>query len=565
MTGVDSTSSSFQRYKDAANATANTLLQLSQGAAIALKQAIAMNMIMTSIKSGAHAVGNGALALAAYDAEQFQSYKKSGELSGAASARTIPVLVGIAIAILLFIYPVMIFLAIVAGSYRAIVVFFQILVGINLMPLLYEIINYISTFYLQKKLGIIVSGQGYTYDVSTSLYSFTDNIIVGCNWLITSTPMIAYAIVSGTSMALTSVFGHINDPAKQKAESYGDELSRGNLNLGNASFDNASYNNLNSNKLDNQLSQNIGVPILKDTSAGGIHSNIGGSNYDINYKSDLLATPNLAQMQTHTLENSLRSSQDQMRQLSKQWGSESQRVHDLSNSISSGDQHNNQSSVQETNDLKAAQDLASKINGELSINGKVFGSGVGLNYGVTSSANDSLSHDLSKYKQLSETLSHSNNQDVRDAFSNSVRLSDSTLNTTQETVAKSQALMDSQMNQSTINTNMSNDFDEYLRNNGYNPNQMNAIEQREIAQKFVDDSINQQYGFKSLLTKPTTHLNNNDVPPQLNDAGLQKPKPLDPKDDVKNAVKKIDNAIQDYVDHPLNTIGKQAGKIPVVE
>jgi hypothetical protein len=130
-----STASGYDRFLNSANATASTLMNISQGASAALKQAIGMNILMTSLKSGAQGAGNGNLALAAYDAEQFQQYKTTSVLSVAASARTIPILVGIAFALLFFLYPIMIFLAISMGSYRAIGVFFQIIVGINLIPL----------------------------------------------------------------------------------------------------------------------------------------------------------------------------------------------------------------------------------------------------------------------------------------------------------------------------------------------------------------------------------------------------------------------------------------------
>ncbi len=301
------------RYLNSAIATSKTLLNITTGAATALKQAIAMNMIMTSLKNGAQIVGNGSLALSAYDAEQFQQYKKTGELSGSASARTIPILVASGFALLFFLYPVMIFLAIAMGSYKAIGVFFQILVAINLIPLLYEILNYLTTYYLQQKLQTTIIGSGFNYDVSTSLYSFTDNMIVAGNYLATSAPLIAYAIVSGSAVALTSVFGHINDPAKSQSQEVGRELSRGNWASGNVSMDNASFNNLQGNKFDDQLMTNSGVPIMKNTSSGGTNTNIGGQNYDSNHKSDLLAGATLTQMASHSLQNSLSHSRGSMR------------------------------------------------------------------------------------------------------------------------------------------------------------------------------------------------------------------------------------------------------------
>lgn len=133
------------------------------------------------------------------------------------------------------------------------------LLAISLIPLLYEIFNFVVTFYLQKKLGVMIVGSGYSYDTSASIYSFTDNMIIAANYLAASTPILAYSLVSGSTNALTSVFSHINDPAKTRADQAGDEYSKGNLNLGGANIDNASYGNITSNNLNdgNQTLSNI--------------------------------------------------------------------------------------------------------------------------------------------------------------------------------------------------------------------------------------------------------------------------------------------------------------------
>ncbi|MBX9865800.1 MAG: conjugal transfer protein TraG N-terminal domain-containing protein [Burkholderiales bacterium] len=333
--GVSSTG--YDRFINSANATANTLMGISQGASQALKQAIGMNMIMTSLKNGALSTGDSSLALAAYDGEQFQTYKAGGQMSGAASARSVPILVWVAFAMLFFLYPIMIFLALMMGSYKAIGVFLQIVLAINLMPLIFEILNYMTTFYLQKKLGITIQGQAYNYDVSTSLYSFTDNMIVAGNYLATSTPIIAYAIATGSTMALTSVFGHINDPAKSAAGKSGDELAHGNMNMGNTSMDNHSFNNLSGNKLDDQVSMNSGVPMMKNVTSGGTHTDFNGKGYDINNKSDMLSHINYQDTASKTLTNSLNQSHQDMASTAKQWGHSANRNHDLANSTDSND------------------------------------------------------------------------------------------------------------------------------------------------------------------------------------------------------------------------------------
>jgi conjugal transfer mating pair stabilization protein TraG len=551
--------SGYDRFLNSANATASTLLNISQGAATALKQAIGMNMIMASLKNGAQGAGNGTLALAAYDAEQFQQYKTTSVLSGAASARTIPVLVAIGFALLFFIYPIMIFLAISMGSYKAIGVFFQLVIGINLIPLIYEILNYITTFYLEKKLGVVISGQGFSYDVSTSLYSFTDNMIVAGNYLATATPLIAYAIVTGSSMALTSVFSHINDPAKSQANSVGHEYALGNQNIGNTSIDTHSFNTMQGNKLDDQFSMNSGSPIMKTTTPGGVNTNVAGQNYDVNYKSDLLATPNFAQMASSSLENRLSHSKEQMGSLSKQWGQQSQRLHDLSNSIQSGQDSSISGGSEEAKAIQHTQELASNIQATLGA-GAMGSSASGQ---VSSSSSDTLNHNLNEYQRYSNSLSHSSDKAVRDAFSNSNSLTTSSSNTIQEAVSTSQALSDVNTNQSSINTNFSNDFNEHLRSHGFEPTDMSASVQTAEAQQFVADKLNSQYGLNTDLHRPSASSSGIDklgsqASGNINSNGIAKPDSITatavPGGKLNN---KVTDAVRDFSDNQGNMIGNQ--------
>lgn len=144
----------------------------------------------------------------------------------------------------------------------------------------------------------------------------------------------------------------------------GNEMAHGNLNMGNASIDNASFNNMQGNKLDNQFAMNTGVASMKDTLSGGMHTNVGGQNYDQNFISDLLATPNFAQMASTSLQNSLSHSKQEMRQLSKQWGQQQQRLHELSNSLQSHQGSSLSSGSEEANSLRHTQALTSlfKVN-----------------------------------------------------------------------------------------------------------------------------------------------------------------------------------------------------------
>lgn len=484
MMGI-STGNGYDRFLNAANATATSLMNISQGASAAMKQAISMNMIMASIKDGAHAVGNGNLALAAYDAEQFQQYKTTSMLNGSAAARTVPILVATALAILVLLYPIIIFLAIVAGSYRAIGVFFQILLAVNLMPLIFEILNYITTFYLQKKLGIIVQGGAYTYDVSTSLYSFTDNMITAGNYLVASTPIIAYAVVSGSSMALTSVFGQINDPAKSQSAKVGEEYSHGTQNLGNTSIDNHSSNNVQSNKLDTQTVTNSGVPIDKYHSPHGTSINQGGSHYSQQAKSNLNTSIDISEQQQHMLSNASTSLEQAMSATGNNWQKAANQLTNLSKSAYKHDTTTDSEAVGEKSQLDKLQSMAANM-------------GILIDSGSSSS----LGNGLNSVKNIAKSLSESKNTDVSNAANSILGLAETTSYQHQQQAALNRALTDSQLMQAGVRTDYSTEYDQWLNKQGIDSNRLTASEQFQYAQKFNHDYLYDNYGLDKKLYNP---------------------------------------------------------------
>lgn len=507
MMGID-TGVGFTRFLDASNTVSSELLKISRGASEAMKQAIGMNMIMTALKNGAQQTSNNTLALAAYDAEQFQQYKKGGELSATSVARAIPVFVATFFALLVFLYPIMIFLAVALSSYKAVGVFFQLLVGINLIPLIYEILNYFSTFYLSKKLNSIIVGPGYTYDVATSLYSLSDNMIVAGNYLVTSAPLIAYAIVTGSGFALTQVFGHINDPAKQNAAQAGTDLARGNQQIGNASIDNVSFHNFHGNKLDNQLSMNMGVPIAKTTTAFGVNTNVDGENYDTSHNSQLLSKVNMSNAFSKSIQESKQHNHQEMLNLSDRWADQSSRAKDLSNSIASNKELAKSLSDEEVQNISEMSQISSNIKGTMSAKYGAFGVSAEMSGSISAEKSNSLQSQLSRAERLSNSLSHSTNQTVRDAFSKSVSLTHDTAKTIQDSVSISQAETDLITNQSSISTSYDNKLNKFMRDKGYIPTDMNVDQQSKVAQEFVQSELKNKYNIKTDISSPPTQLQN---------------------------------------------------------
>ena len=248
----------------AANMTSNDLLQVSSGASDALKQAIAMNMIFKSIYTNASQVDNASLANAAYDAQQYQQYQAGGMMSNQQAARVVPALKIFAEAMLFMLYPLMVFYALITTNLGVVIKYIKWSMTIATIPLVYEIISALIYWYSSNKTGGIISEGGFNLMTASGLYDLNSSIAATANWLSMSTPILAYAIVSGSDNAITSVFGHATDPAKSVSASSGDQFSKGNLGMGNVSLDNAGMNTVSANKFNNAMDMMSGSPQIND-------------------------------------------------------------------------------------------------------------------------------------------------------------------------------------------------------------------------------------------------------------------------------------------------------------
>ena len=133
----------------------------------------------------------------------------------------------------------------------------------------------------------------------------------------------------------------------------------------------------------------------------------------------------------------------------------------------------------------------------------------------------------------------------------------------QEAISTSQALSDVKSNQTSINTNLSNEFGNDLRGQGYDPTQMTAPEQEAQAQKFMENSANPQYGIKNHLDSPSNNLASGNVAhPKIDTFGLARPDNVT-GNHVASHKAEVQAAIDNFSNHQGHIIGneiKEQGK-----
>ena len=110
-----------------------------------------------------------------------------------------------------------------------------------------------------------------------NLYSLNGNVVAAANYLSMSTPILAYALISGSDMAITQLFGHSTAPAQSASSSTAKDMSQGNTSMGNTNMDNASYSNVNANKSNARFDYTSGSASFNRVSGSGTVSNVGGS------------------------------------------------------------------------------------------------------------------------------------------------------------------------------------------------------------------------------------------------------------------------------------------------
>lgn len=192
------------------------------------------------------------------------AYKTSAALADDVMPRMHNIFEGIAYAI----FPIMMILAIASAGRSGFAViknYFVVLASLALWPLFYAIINFYSTMATAKKVQAIAQAtNGLAIQTADAVGSalIDDQALIG--HMITMVPLLAWAMMKGGEMAMTSAIGHALAPTNSSAQQQSG-IALGNVGMGNASMDTSSVNQTHANKLDTDLSMKGGQTTLRDS------------------------------------------------------------------------------------------------------------------------------------------------------------------------------------------------------------------------------------------------------------------------------------------------------------
>ena len=123
--------------------------------------------------------------------------------------------------------------------------YFELLMFITVWPPLMAIYNYITDLIIQHN-SVSLAGEGFSILTAHSYSTFTSSYLGWVGYMSWSIPMLAYALVTGSTYAMVATLSSVDSAGKSSASAGAKVASTGDLSLGNDSLNNYSANKHNS-------------------------------------------------------------------------------------------------------------------------------------------------------------------------------------------------------------------------------------------------------------------------------------------------------------------------------
>ncbi|MHB1755540.1 MAG: conjugal transfer protein TraG N-terminal domain-containing protein [bacterium] len=235
------------------------ILNMQQTGNAQLMQAIGVNMYAPAILKMAQTSGASASSLAVATGMGTVSTQQGMLESGIMAGRYMPIVFGIFEALALGASVLILILTITHMGVKYLKLLFEILIMITIWPSLTAVFNYVSQLIIQAQYQPL-SGLGYSVSGSGEISSFLASSLAWMGYFSWSVPMMAYAIASGSSYAMTSMVGGMDSAISKNASVRGAEAGLGNMTAGQIKD-----NNYMGNKFDAVNTMNTGYAARKFT------------------------------------------------------------------------------------------------------------------------------------------------------------------------------------------------------------------------------------------------------------------------------------------------------------
>lgn len=211
---------SFSAFSNALGTINPYMFNMQQTGETQLTQAVGVNMYAPAILKMAAASGASASSLAYATGEGSVTTQQGMYESGILAGKYMPIVFGLFEALFLVATVIILILIVTHMGLKYLKLMFEVMIMIAIWPALTAGFNYITQLIIQAQYGSY-SGLGYSVSASGTINSFLSGSLAWMGYFSWSVPMMAYAIASGSSYAMTSMVGGMDSAISKKGAGAG--------------------------------------------------------------------------------------------------------------------------------------------------------------------------------------------------------------------------------------------------------------------------------------------------------------------------------------------------------
>lgn len=256
----------------------NAIYNMSSNAMDEIIQMTAVNQFNQAMIQSANLAGVNPSQLAYGSALAQQNMSDSFSISGQMAGKYMPVVYGIFSALFLAFSLFLIILTALPIGLNYLKMYIEMLLFLAVWPTLMAVYNYIIDLIVQQQFGYLAT-QGYSINSAHSVNTFIATQLGWMGYLSWGVPMMAYALVTGSTYAMVGAISSMDSAGKQAASKAGAQAASGNVNLGNDSMKNYSADNKSMHNL-SAMDVSTGNTNKNNYSSGNINKNSVSESID---------------------------------------------------------------------------------------------------------------------------------------------------------------------------------------------------------------------------------------------------------------------------------------------
>ena len=223
----------------------SSVYNMSNGATSQFEQMALTNEFSNAVIDSAKLAGLNANSVAYGTAMAQENMNNSFLISGVMASQYLPVAYGIISSLVMAFSVILLLLLFLPTGVNYLKMYFELLMFITVWPPLMAIYNYITDLIIQHN-SVSLAGEGFSILTAHSYSTFTSSYLGWVGYMSWSIPMLAYALVTGSTYAMVATLSSVDSAGKSSASAGAKVASTGDLSLGNDSLNNYNANKLNS-------------------------------------------------------------------------------------------------------------------------------------------------------------------------------------------------------------------------------------------------------------------------------------------------------------------------------